>query len=215
MRGTVLFDLDGTLTDPATGIVACLQHALRQLGREVWPDRELLRFIGPPLQLGFAEILQTRDEVLIGQAVAHYRERFSTVGLFENQVYAGIPELLAELQTRGAQLFVATSKPTVFARRILEHFGLMRYFSQVYGSELSGERANKAELIGHIVQSEGPRADSTRMVGDRSHDVIGASAHGIPTVGVLWGYGDRAELEAAGANEIVSDVTALRQCLLR
>lgn len=215
MQHTILFDLDGTLTDPAPGIVGCLQHAQRRLGLEPWQASQLLRFIGPPLHLGLAEILNTDDETMIAQAVAHYRERFSTVGLFENAVYAGISALLDELRRRDVRLFVATSKPTVFSERIVEYFELGRYFSRVYGSELSGERTNKSELIGHIAEREGLDPECTLMIGDRCHDVVGAKTHGIATIGVLWGYGSREELETAGARELVDTVGELGGYLLR
>ncbi len=215
MTKTILFDLDGTLTNPALGIVTCLQHALRQLGQTHRPERDLLRFIGPPLQRGFAELLQTEDTELIGSAVRHYRERFSTVGLYENEVYVGIPELLASLKQRGARLFVATSKPTIYSERIIEHFGLRPYFERVYGSELSGERADKAALIRYILDAEGLHAERTWMVGDRSHDVVGARTCGVATFGVLWGFGSREELQEAGAHALVATTTELEGALSR
>ncbi len=215
MTRTILFDLDGTLTDPALGIVGCLQHALRQLGHTHRQDRDLSRFIGPPLQHAFAELLQTEDTERIGAAVRFYRERFSTVGLYENELYVGIPELLARLKQRGARLFVATSKPTIYSERIIEHFGLMRYFERIYGSELSGERADKATLIRYILDAESLHPERTWMVGDRSHDVIGARTCGVASFGVLWGFGSREELQEAGAQTIVETIAELEGALSR
>lgn len=209
MKKTILFDLDGTLTNPALGIVTCLKYALSRLGHVAVTDEQLRRFIGPPLQRTFSELLQTEDRSVIDGAVALYRERFSTVGLFENEVYDGVPALLATLRDRGHRLFVATSKPTVYSERILKHFHLREYFERVYGSELSGERADKAELIRYILDAERLSASQTLMVGDRSHDVLGARACGVGTYGVLWGFGTRDELQAAGAEAIVETTSDL------
>lgn len=213
-RGTVLFDLDGTLTNPAVGIVRCWQHALAILGVES-DEAELRSLIGPPLQQGFAQVLRTDDVELINRGVALYRERFSTVGLFENEVFPEIPGLLAELRARDVELFVATSKPTVYSERIIEHFGLTRYFTKVYGSELSGERADKRMLLRYIVEREGLDIKTTTMVGDRLHDVYGAKACAMRCVGVLWGFGSRQELESAGADDIAEDIPELARVLER
>jgi phosphoglycolate phosphatase len=215
MRKTILFDLDGTLTNPALGIVTCLKYALSRLGHVAVPDEQLLRFIGPPLQRTFSELLQTEDRSVIDGAVALYRERFSTVGLFENEVYDGVPALLATLRERGNRLFVATSKPTVYSERIVKHFHLTEDFDRVYGSELSGERADKAELIRYILDAERLNASQTLMVGDRSHDVLGARACGVATYGVLWGFGTRDELQTAGAEVIVETPSELTKVLTR
>lgn len=215
MTQTILFDLDGTLTNPALGIVACLQHALHQLGHGQWHDHDLLRFIGPPLTRTFAELLQTEDAELVGTAVRLYRERFGAVGIYENELYVGIPELLARLKQRRLRLFVATSKPTVYSERIIEHFGLAPYFERTYGSELTGERADKAALIRYILDAEGLLAETTWMVGDRSHDVIGASACGVSTFGVLWGFGSREELQDAGALAVIETIAELEGVLSR
>ena len=195
----IFFDLDGTLTDPREGIVACIKHALVSLGVTCPPDSELDHCIGPPLQESFGVLLRSSDPVRINAAVELYRQRFTSKGIFENGVYPGIPAALATLQGFGATLFVATSKPTVFAERIVEHFGLRSYFRAVYGSELDGTRTNKGDLIGHILKVESISATSSYMVGDRAHDVVGAKAHGVFPIGALWGYGSRDELFAAGA----------------
>ncbi len=211
----ILFDLDGTLTDPGTGIVACLKHALEKMGRCAPPDSDLYRYIGPPLQESFESLLDCKDAEEIDAAVALYRERFSTKGIFESSVYPGIPAALAQLKNLGAALYVATSKPYIFAERIVDHFGLMPCFRAVYGSELDGTRSNKGELIAHIVRAEALSSGSTFMVGDRGHDVIGALANGVVPVGALWGYGSREELSAAGATILCERpvmLTALFQC---
>ena len=149
----LLFDLDGTLTDPFTGITKCISYALDMLGRKL-PPRESLRWcIGPPLKDSFAKLLASDDDVLTEKAVAFYRERFGTVGLFENEVYDGIPEVLEALQKNGHTLYVATSKPVVYAERIIDHFGLHRHFKWTFGSELDGTRSDKTSLISHILQT--------------------------------------------------------------
>ncbi len=215
----VLFDLDGTLTDPFEGITACIQYALRGLGAFCPPQSELAFCIGPPLRGSFAELLanERADGVTpaeVEQAIALYRERFSSIGLFENSLYAGIPELLSALRERGARLFVATSKPHVFARQIVEHFGLGEHFHAVHGSELDGTRSEKAEVIGWLLTTEGVSPDTCLMVGDRHHDVHGAATHGIPAVGVLWGYGSLDELHHAGAHAICAAPSALEEALV-
>ncbi len=198
---TVLFDLDGTLTDPKEGITQSIRHALRELGRPVPPADELLWTIGPPLRLSFMQLLGSED--LADEGVRLYRERFGTIGLFENAVIPGIPDLLDRLATEGRRLFVATSKPHVFATRIIEKFGLAARFLHVYGSELDGANADKRDLLRMIVRREGLDAAATVMIGDREHDVIGARTSGIATIGVRWGYGSDEELIEAGAAVLV------------
>lgn len=197
----ILFDLDGTLTNPRDGIVACIKHGLSHLGEPSPSDLELERFIGPPLHETFAKLL-SGDGKRIEAAIKAYRERFSAFGLFENVVYTGIPQALETLGALGAELYVATSKPQVFAERILDHFGLSGHFKGIFGSELSGIRSNKGELIGHILINAGLRPVDTVMVGDREHDVHGARRNKVRAVGVLWGYGSREELSAAGAERL-------------
>jgi phosphoglycolate phosphatase len=196
----VFFDLDGTLTDPREGIVRCLQYALQSLGYPSPSDSQLERYIGPPLHESFASLLHSSDGELIGQAVTQYRRRFASTGMFENAVYPGIENTLIALQAQPAVLYVVTSKPTVFAMQILEHFGLKRFFRHVYGSELDGTRSHKAELIAHVLAEESIPASGAVMVGDREHDIKGACTNGVTAVGVLWGYGSRQELTQAGAS---------------
>lgn len=191
-----LLDLDGTLTDPKAGITRSIQYALEKLGRAV-PDAEALTWmIGPPLISGFTRLLGGPEEA--PEAVRLYRERFSDVGLFENEPYPDVPAALEALQGAGFRLFVATSKPHVFARRIIDHFGLSRYFHQVYGSELDNRNADKRDLIRHIVDRERFDPAAAVMIGDREHDAIGARANRIAAIGVTWGYGSRQELLEAG-----------------
>jgi len=195
----LFFDLDGTLTDPFEGITRCIAHALAVMGRPCPPFAELRWCIGPPLRKSLAVLLGSDDENLVEETVSAYRERFGSVGLFENRVYEGIPEMLQTLSSFGHTLYVATAKPWIFAERIVDHFGLSGYFKGIYGCELDGERGDKTSLIAHILDAESIDSSETAMIGDREHDITGAKANRIPAFGVLWGYGTRAELEAAGA----------------
>jgi phosphoglycolate phosphatase len=211
-RPVALFDLDGTLTDPKVGITRSIQYALEQLGRPV-PDADALTWmIGPPLIASFARILGSDAQA--AEALGLYRVRFSDVGLFENQVYAGIPELLSRLREREVRLFVATSKPHVFARRILEHFGLLAFFEAVYGSELDNRNADKRDLLEHLVAKEGLDPAGAVMIGDREHDAIGARSVGMRAIGVTWGYGPREELLAAGVARLVDRPDELDEAIL-
>jgi phosphoglycolate phosphatase len=197
----VLLDLDGTLTDPREGILSCIRHALNLLDEPCPPDGELERYIGPPLQESFAALLGA-DSPKVATAVALYRQRFSSVGMFENRLYPGIPEALRGLKALGGTVFVATSKPTIFAERIVHHFGLARDVDSVFGSELDGTRSDKTELIAHILARRSLARDATCMVGDREHDIRGAKGNGISAIGALWGYGSRKELLDAGAEAL-------------
>jgi phosphoglycolate phosphatase len=205
----VLLDLDGTLTDPREGILACFRYALERLQRVAPSDAVLERLIGPPLQDGFRTLLRTTDPATVAAAVACYRERFTTRGMYENAVYPGILEALARLRARGLVLLVATSKPTVYAEQIVEHFGLREYFAAVYGSELDGRDATKTDLLAHIVQDAHLDPAQSVMIGDRSHDMLGARANRIRPLGVLWGYGSAAELTAAGAERLLTHPSEL------
>lgn len=195
----VLIDLDGTLTDPRVGMVKSIRHALSRLRYPCPSDRELESYIGPPLQDSFAILLNSTDKARIESAIELYRERYSSTGLFENTVYPGIPEALCTLTAMGASLFVATSKPRVFAERIVERFELGAFFKTIHGSELDGTRIRKGEVIAHALSVESLSRDSTLMVGDRMHDMVGARENGLFSVGVLWGFGTREELVNAGA----------------
>jgi phosphoglycolate phosphatase len=205
----LLFDLDGTLTDPREGIVCSLQHALVTLGYSP-PDAAVLeQFIGPPLVESFRVLLGTLDESQIQAAVAAYRGRFSERGLFENRLYPDVPSGLNALQAAGHRLWVVTSKPEVYAQRIVAHFGLSCYFHKVYGSELSGERANKAEIIRYVLDQEKLSGQDVLMIGDREHDILGARANRVSAVGVAWGYGSMAELASANPQAIVNSMAEL------
>jgi phosphoglycolate phosphatase len=209
MRGSLFFDLDGTLTDPREGIVGSIRHALAELDVAAPSNDELSRWIGPPLHESFRFVLGAKRATSLPRALELYRERFASVGMFENKVYPGIPEALAALGAAGFRLWVVTSKPSVFAAPILEHFALTRYFAGVYGAELSGERSDKAELIAHVLRTEGILAAQATMIGDRKHDIVGARKNGVRALGVLWGYGTRAELEGAGADGLFENVAEL------
>jgi phosphoglycolate phosphatase len=198
----ILFDLDGTLTDPAEGIIKCYQYSLGRLNVRCPPPEELAAFIGPPIRATFAEALNACDESLIEQAVTIYRERFSTVGLFENSIYEGVPEMLSALQSTGFKLFVATSKPKIYAERILIHFSLDGYFIKVHGNELNGRLDDKADLVSELISEHGLRPDETLMIGDRRHDVAAAKRNNISSLGVTYGYGSEDELMKAGVDHI-------------
>jgi phosphoglycolate phosphatase len=211
----ILFDLDGTLTDAGPGILNCLEFALQDQGIE-YPDREAMRsYLGPPLAVTFANEFNMNSEQ-VTQAIDKYRERYHDIGLFENSVYPEIPELLTSLQAAGFRLATATSKPEYSATRILQHFELDQYFEFIGAAALDGSRDSKSLVIGHTLASVGvrPETHSMIMIGDRHHDVHGAKEHGIDTIGVLWGYGDRDELDEAGAINIAQNPVELRDLLL-
>ena len=195
----VLFDLDGTLTDSGEGIINCAQYAFAQMGYPVPPREKMGVFIGPPLWDTFEQfgIPKERTE----DAVQVFRSRYIPIGKFENTPYPGIREALEELKQSGYKLCVATSKPEEMANRVLRHFNLAGYFDTVCGGTLDESRSSKSEVIAYLLAQNG-RADNMVMVGDTKFDVIGAAAHGIPTVGVAWGYGETADMEAAGAKAI-------------
>ena len=198
----LLFDLDGTLTDSAEGIMNCAEYALNSLGITE-PDRsKLLRFIGPPLIDSFMEFYgMDRENAL--KAVAAYRERYPVKGIFENRVYDGIPETLGLLKRSGFRLAVATSKPEIYAVRILDYFDLAKYFEVVTGAELSGKRNAKSEVIEECLKRLGnPDRGTVLMIGDRKHDVEGAKACGVKCAGVKFGYAEENELENAGADYV-------------
>ena len=209
----LFFDLDGTLTDPRTGITRCIAHALRGMGADVPALADLERYIGPSLYLSFGELLGTRDEERIRHAVALYRERYTESGLYENRVHEGIPQALEHLQRDGCTMLVVTTKPTVFARRVIAHFGLEPFFSDVVGANLDGSRSDKAELIGHALAAHRLDARRTVMIGDRRDDILGARRTATGSVGVLWGFGSREELTEAGAGVLCERPCELLACL--
>jgi phosphoglycolate phosphatase len=209
----VLFDLDGTLTDPYVGITRSLAHALAAAGRPVDDPDTLRSLIGPPLVDAFAEM--GMNDAAIDIALTAYRDRYTKIGMFENELIAGVPQLLRDLVAAGFRLAVATSKPEEFARTIVEHFDLAAYFEAVAGATLDNRRSHKDEVIDHALDLLGrPAIESVVMIGDREHDLIGAAEHHIASIGVLWGYGSRAELAAARPMALVATVDELRSVLL-
>lgn len=207
----VLLDLDGTLMDPAVGITRCLAHALTSLGRPVPDDAALRALIGPPLQDAFAAMGMSAAQV--DDAVSLYRERFATVGMYENVVYEGILELLSGLVGAGATCALATSKAEQFAQRIVEHFGLAPYLALVGGASMDGARRHKQDVIGHVLRQVVVPSRAF-MVGDRAVDVHGAREHGLRAVGVTWGFAALGELEAAAPDALVRTPAELLQVLL-
>ncbi|MDG9782781.1 HAD family hydrolase [Metapseudomonas otitidis] len=191
----ILFDLDGTLTDPREGITRSVQYALAQLDIHEPDLAQLEHFIGPPLLQCFMQTYGL-SEARAWDAVNHYRDRFKVTGLYENRVFDGVDPLLARLAQQGRTLYIATSKPTVFAREIARHFGFDRHFRHIYGSELDGTRTHKVELIAHLLAEEGLDPADTLMIGDRKHDLIGANQNGLHAAGVGYGFGSREELMA-------------------
>lgn len=218
MKNYLLFDLDGTLTDPKVGICTCVQYALAAFGIEE-PDLDKLEpFIGPPLKESFMQFYAMTDEQAEA-AVEKYRERFRDTGIFENKVYDGIPQMLQQLNSRGMFLAVASSKPTVFVERILEHFHIRKYFKVVVGSELDGARTGKDEVVAEALKQlfgDAPVEKSkVYMIGDRKYDIEGAKLQGVDSVGVAYGYGGMEELREARADYIVRSVEELQRFLLR
>lgn len=209
MQRVVLFDLDGTLTDPGLGITNSVMYALEKFGIRVEDRSELYKFIGPPLLNSFKDFYRF-DVNQAEQAVVYYREYFKEKGIYENKVYDGIPELLEQLKEQKIFLAVATSKPEPFAVRILEHFNLSQYFDVIAGSDFENVRNTKAKVIAYALEQLAEQLEedisalkqSAIMVGDRSHDIVGAKENDIQSIGVLFGYGDRKELEDAGADFI-------------
>lgn len=214
MYQTILFDLDGTLTDPGEGITNSVAYALRKFGIEVSDRRELYCFIGPPLTEAFSEYYGFSPEDA-KRAVVAYREYFSEHGIFENHVYEGIEALLEKLRAQGMRLVLATSKPEEFANRILVHFGLDVSFDLVVGATMDGRIGKKGDVIREAMRRGNIDPTSAVMIGDRHHDIDGASENGLPSIGVLYGYGSRAELEQAGATQIAESVEHLGRILTK
>ncbi len=210
----LLFDLDGTLTDPKEGITRCFQYALEDFGIHEEDADKLEWIIGPPLVESFMQGYGFSQEQA-ERATAKYRERFAPVGWAENKVYPGIPQLLAKLKAEGYVLALATSKPEPLAVKIMEHFGLAEYFTVLGGASMDLSRSKKEEVIEYVLERLGV-TDRSRvlMIGDRKYDILGAKRAGLRSLGVLYGYGDRKELEAAGADEIAETVEDIFQKVL-
>ena len=216
-KTVLLFDLDGTLTDPAEGITNSFVHAYKYFDLEVPSFETLCTFIGPPLKDTIKNQFGFTDEEKINLGVKKYREYFAEKGLFENRVYKGIPELLQNLKDAGYRLFIATSKPEDFAVRIAEKFDFAKYFEKICGSCMDETRTRKAEVIAYALERAGiteERKGEVLMIGDRHHDIDGAKEMGVDSCGVLFGYGDRKEHEEAGANYIAETIEDLSKLLL-
>ena len=206
MARTILFDLDGTITDSGEGIMNCAELALRHFGLPI-PDRAAMRvFVGPPLDETFMKFGVPADQT--DEAIRVYRSRYIPIGKFENSPYPGVEDLLARLKAQGHTLFIATSKPEQMSVDILEHFGLAKYFDRICGATMDGSRSKKADIITYLLQCADTTADAI-MVGDTAYDVIGAKAHGMPAIGVSWGYGKVEDMEAAGAAGIAHSMDEL------
>ncbi len=212
MAKYLLFDLDGTLTDPVLGITNSIMYMLRKEGREVPPREKLYFFIGPPLIPSFKEVFGMTDEEA-KVALEEYREYFSTKGIFENEPYPGIADALDRLKKAGYVIGTATSKPEEFAEKILVHFDLRKYFDCVTGASMDEKRVSKSDVISDALERMGADRNETIMIGDRKHDVEGGQAQNIPTLGVLWGYGSRDELEAAGAKWIAETIGEMAEII--
>ena len=215
MYKNVLFDLDGTLTDPGIGITNSVAYSLKKFGIDVECRENLYKFIGPPLSNSFKDVFVFNHEKA-QLAVEYYREYFSDKGIFENVVYPNVVDLLKELKSSGKTVILATSKPELFAERILKHFNLSKYFNYICGSTLDGTRNSKADVIAYALKKA--LITSTNdciMIGDREHDIIGAKANNIKSIGVLYGYGSQEELNSVGADYLVSTVSDIRKLLLK
>lgn len=210
----IFFDLDGTLTDPKEGIINCVKYALEYYGINETDERKLMNFIGPPLVWSFANFYGF-DAEKAKEATEKYRERFATIGLFENRVYDGIEAVLQRLTDSGHILVLATSKPKVFADRIMAKYRLRPYFKAVCGAELDGTRDNKNEVIEYAIAKVGASRDNIIMVGDRKHDIIGAKMCNIASCGVKFGYAEDGELEEAGADFIADNIDEMLEILMR
>ena len=211
MQKAILFDLDGTLTDSGEGIINCAIYTFEHYGLPV-PSREEMRvFVGPPLHETFIQFGIPADKT--DEAIEVYRRRYIPIGAYENTPYPGIRELLEALKVAGYKLYVATSKPEAMSIKILEHFDLAKYFDMICGATLDTSRSSKEAVIEHLIQQSGLR-DNMVMVGDTKFDIIGAKAHGIPAIGVSWGYGEVSDMEIAGAVQIVHTPQQLLNTLL-
>lgn len=210
----IIFDLDGTLTDPGLGITRCALHTTQALGFPDPSPEQLRACIGPPLRESFMLLLGTDDPVVIEKAVEIYRVRTASHGIYENEVYPGIVELLSAFRSHGRKLLIATSRPGIFARKILANFKLDHFFSGAYCAQLDGSLSAKGELIGLLLQEQKLAAEDCIMIGDRMHDIIGAKQNGMRSIGVTYGYGSEQELREAGADYLSASPKAIQDLLL-
>jgi len=214
MSKLCLFDLDGTLTDPKEGIVKSVEYALNSFGIQVGDIDKLTEFIGPPLRDSFRKHYSFTESE-IERAVSKYREYYTETGIYENIIYEGITEMLECLKAEGVSMAIATSKPTIYAERIAEHFNLLQFFDFIAGSELDGARSRKGEVIRYALDvMDHERKKPAVIIGDREHDIIGGQENGIGTIGVTWGYGSRIELEEAKAEKIVDSPNEICRVVL-
>lgn len=209
----VLFDLDGTLTDPAEGIIGCFYYAFERMGLPAPDSADLDGCIGPPIRVTFARLLDAPDAAQVERAVACYRERYGTVGLFEARVYAGVPEMLSALRAASLRLVLVTAKAWVYATRVMDRFGLSGYFDAIYGPELNGRFDDKRELMAHAIETSALDPAKAVMVGDRATDMIAARVCGVRGLGVSYGYGSTEELTEAGAAGVVHSPAEVVRCL--
>ena len=215
MYQTILFDLDGTITDSGSGIMRSILYATEQLGWPAPSEETLRSFIGPPLYESFLHMAPSAEAAQ--QAVGHYRAYYQRKGMFENHVYPGIPEVLTRLKEAGAKLYIATSKPEEFAKKIITHFDLDRYFTGIYAASIDGHRSKKADVIQYALTEAqlAPTKEAIIMVGDRNHDILGAQQNGLDSIGVLYGFGEETELQEAGATFLVQSPKDLGAILLQ
>lgn len=215
MKNYILFDLDGTLLNPKEGITKSIQYALKHMGIEVEDLDSLSKFIGPPLRDAFRDYWNFNEEE-VAQAMIKYREYFSVTGLYENIIYPNIEEMLQHLVQGGKKLILATSKPEVFAKQIMEHFHLAQYFQDICGSTLDASREKKGDVIRYaLCKNKITDMEQAVMIGDRKHDIIGAKENSMDSIGVLYGFGNRQELLEAGAGQIAETVRELETILLK
>lgn len=210
----ILIDLDGTITDSQEGITKGIQYALRKVGIHIEDLNSLRRHIGPPLKESFMEY-NNFDKDKLEEVISYYREYYVDKGIYENEVYAGLKEMFEKLSSAGKKLIVATSKPEVFAKKIMEHFDLAKYFTDICGSSMDGSREKKGDVIRYTLEKNHiTKLEQVVMVGDRLHDINGAKENGLDSIGVLYGFGNRKELEEAGAGQIAETVKDLEKILM-
>lgn len=207
----LFFDLDGTIADPLVAFQESLNHAFLSMGREAIPQAQIRKCIGPPLHKSLVEILGFK-EAEVAPIMLAYRSHHEKHFLRGYQLYEGIEQSIRRLHSH-YRIFLATSKPHPFARPLISNFQMQTYFTCVYGSELDGTRSDKAELIGYILKEQGLKPEESLMIGDRKFDILGAKKNSMQSLGVLWGYGDRAELEESGADRIITDPSELIQLI--
>jgi phosphoglycolate phosphatase len=214
MIKNAFFDLDGTLTNPQDGITRCIQYSLSQLGGPSLNQDELLCYIGPPLRQTFSKLLNTEDTNLIEKAVILYRERFVVTGIYENAVYPGIPELLSSLHKGGVRVYLATSKPRIYAAEIIRHFQLAPWLRGVYGSEMDGRFGNKEELLRLVLKELNVNPAESVMIGDRKEDILAGKINGIKTIAVAYGFGSQEEIEGSSPDFICATPSEIRGIIL-